>query len=218
MTEKQRINKMIKGVIFDLDGVITDSMYLHNSVEQKIFSDYGVEISTDELKEKYAGIPFESTFSKLVKKEFNLEKVSLRKHNDLMKKAKGNIKAVDGAVELVKLLSNNGFKLAIGSGSHEEFVELALTELGIINYFDAIVSLDEVTYGKPDPETFLNAATALGLHPDECIVIEDGRSGMIAAHKAKMRSIGLVHNLNQDVPSDIKITSLKDLTLDSFKN
>ena len=83
---------------------------------------------------------------------------------------------------------------------------------------DALVSAQEVNHGKPDPDLFLLAAERLGVEPTECIVIEDGKSGMIAAKKANMFSIGLVKDIKADYPADRLVTELNDISVEELKN
>jgi beta-phosphoglucomutase-like phosphatase (HAD superfamily) len=84
--------------------------------------------------------------------------------------------------------------------------------LGIRDYFDAIASAAEVANGKPAPDVFLKAAELLSVEPEHCIVIEDGRSGMIGAHRAGMKCIGLVPNKEYtEWPADLLVTSLSEI-------
>ena len=87
--------------------------------------------------------------------------------------------------------------------------------LGLEACFQAIVSAEEVTHGKPDPEVFLTAAARLGSAPAECIVVEDAAAGIEAARRAGMRSIG-VRRDPSTLSADLAVTSLADLAADAF--
>jgi beta-phosphoglucomutase-like phosphatase (HAD superfamily) len=91
---------------------------------------------------------------------------------------------------------------------------MMLRVAGLEEYFDAIVSADDVTIGKPDPQVFLKAAEKLGVPPSRCIVVEDAAAGIEGARRAGMRSIGAT--TNGQLPADLFVRSLADLPPDAF--
>jgi HAD superfamily hydrolase (TIGR01509 family) len=137
----------------------------------------------------------------------------------MMERSKGQVKPVSGALELIRELRSKGLKMAIGTSSQRELAHLFLSELGLKKMFKVIVTLDDVKNGKPDPEIFLLAAEKLQVAPEECVVIEDGRSGMQAAKAAEMKCVGLVGDRSsKDSPADILVESLKELIDFNFNN
>ncbi len=211
----------IKGVIFDMDGVISDTQKMHASVEEKLLKKYGIEMNSDEITEKYAGMPDKEFFEKIFKDHkvsVNVEEIIREKWNEMMRIAKNNISPIPGAIELIKQLKENGFKLAVASSSPHNFIELVLSKLKIKKEFDVVVSAEDVKFGKPNPEIFLLASKKLNLNPSECVVIEDGINGIIAAKRAEMKCIFLTKENQNQYLADLVISSLKELSIKNIKN
>ncbi len=211
----------IKAVIFDMDGVISDTQKLHALIEEKLLKKYGIELDSDEITEKYAGLPDKEFFEKIFKDykiSVDVEKVINEKWNEMMDIAKNNISPIQGAIELINQLKENGFKLAVASSSPHSFIELVLSELKLKEKFDVIVSTEDVKFGKPNPEIFLLAAKKLRKDPSECVVIEDGINGIIAAKRGGMKCIFLTRKNKDQQFADLAISSLKELSAKRIKN
>lgn len=212
---------MIKGIIFDMDGVISDTQNLQAMVEEKLLQSYGIQMSAEEITEKYAGIADREWFTMLIedfKLKTDIENIIKEKHQNLLKVAKNNIKSIPGAIELIKS-SKNCFKLALASASLHEFISLVLKELKLENEFDVVISSTDVEKGKPNPSIFLLAAERLNLKPEECLVIEDGINGMVAAKTAGMKCIGLVKIKDyKKYPADLLVNSLKEINFNDLQN
>lgn len=201
-----------------MDGVVSDTEVAQSEAESELLKKYDINISADEISEKYSGVKDREWIGALIKK-FNLtadlDQMIKEKYNKLMEV---KIKPMEGAVELINQLKQN-FKLALASASQPEFINLVLSELKIKNEFDVIVSAYELEKGKPDPRIFLLTAQRLNLKPEECLVIEDGINGMVAARRAGMKCVGLVKRKDKNkYPADLLITSLKDINLEQIKN
>jgi HAD superfamily hydrolase (TIGR01509 family) len=119
-----------------------------------------------------------------------------------------------GAREWLSTLKAAGWKQAIASSAPRLNVGMMLRVAGLDDCFDAIVSADDVSAGKPDPQVFLKAAAKLHVPPSRCIVVEDAAAGVEGARRAGMRSIGVTKNARLD--ADLFITSLVDLPSDAF--
>jgi HAD superfamily hydrolase (TIGR01509 family) len=119
-----------------------------------------------------------------------------------------------GAAEWARHLHDEGWKQAIGSSAPRLNVDVMLRVLDLGRFFDAIVSAEDVTLGKPDPQVFLKAAQRLGVEPAHCVVIEDAALGIEAARRAGMHSIGVSRTTT--LPADIFVRSLADLPPDAF--
>lgn len=211
---------MIKAVIFDMDGVISDTQKDHSRLEVEILKRYGVKISSKELIEKYAGVKVREIFERLLKengKPFDLDKIVEEKRKMMMDLAEIGVEPIVGSPYLIEKLHDAGFKLAVGSASHKNYVEKILEKLKVRKYFSFLSTGDQVKEGKPSPDIFLFAAKGLGISPEECLVIEDARNGMLAAKNAKMKCIGLVERKEAGYPADILVTSLKEITPEMIK-
>ena len=107
---------------------------------------------------------------------------------------------------------SQGYPLAVASASNLTYVQSVLITLGVKNNFRYIVSGDMVSRGKPDPESFLLAASKIKVKPKNCLVIEDGLSGMEAAKRGGMYCIGLVPRKDQKYPTNNQVLSLSEIT------
>lgn len=206
-----------KAVIFDMDGVLSDTQRFHVTAESKILKEYGINMTPNEITARFAGISdekmFEEIFNENQIKGVKIEEIIFQKWNIMKQIVLGKIIPIPYAIELVKKLNQTGFKLAIASASTHSFISTVIEELKIKNYFDIIVSAQDVLNGKPSPDIFLLAAKRLHVIPKNCVVIEDGKSGMIGAKSAGMKAIGLVKDLQKDWPADIVVTTLYNVSV-----
>lgn len=211
---------MIKAVIFDMDGVISDTQKLHAEVEADLLNRYGINISPDEITRKYAGRKTTEMFDELLKNQsqsYDLNSLMQEKWEHMKILADRSVDQIDGSIELVRRLYDAKIKMAVASSSNYDYVKQVIKSLNLQEYFEALISGDMVANGKPDPEIFLLAALKLGMNPVNCVVIEDGRSGMEAAKSAHMKCIGLVSSKNQAYPTANLILSLKEINFEYLK-
>lgn len=194
----------MKAVIFDMDGVIIDSEPIHFEVDMQTMRDLGFNISSEEL-EKYVGTTNEYMFTDL-KNRYNINqsieeiinyKVEIAKN----KVIESDLEPIEGIKELLLDLKNKNISTAIASSSPRNFIDVVVSKFNLRDYFNFIVSGEEVDNGKPAPDIYIETAKKLGLHPEECTVIEDSRNGVLAAKAAGMKCIGFqnVNSGNQDL-------------------
>jgi len=215
------LDSKIKAVIFDMDGVISDTQSLMSRVESEFLREHDVNLSPEEITKRYAGTTsgemLTNAFSLFKKPIENLDSLIQERRERIDRAVVGNIVEVPGTRLFIQNLKAKNMPTAVASASRVSFIELVLQSLGLREYFDAIASSDEVPRGKPEPDVFLLAAQRLGVSPDACLVIEDGAHGMVAARRAGMSSIGLVRRgeLDKSVyPADFLVRSLEDVQLD----
>ncbi len=184
---------MMKAVLFDFDGVVVRSEPLHKRTFLELLAPYNVKVSDERWYREFAGTGSRHIFEVLVKEYGIGEDV-----DSLVERRKklyegylrgGALKGMPGVKGFLRALRRLGIKTAIVSGSHRTNVDLAVSILGLGGYFDLIVSGDDIKSRKPDPGPFLHAAAMLGMRPEECVVLEDSRSGMAAARAAGMRLV-----------------------------
>ena len=123
-------------------------------------------------------------------------------------------KPVPGVTELLERLREMEIPMAIASSSPRQFIEAVIEKIGIKQYFTEWLSGEEAEHSKPEPDIFLKVAGLLNVEPDECIVIEDSTSGIIAAKKAGMRCIGYrnVNSGNQDLSeADMIVNKIEEI-------
>lgn len=206
---------MIKAVLFDMDGVISDTQKLHARVESELLARYGIIISPSEISRRYAGVNTRSFFDELLSEAggvYDLDELIKEKWKKMAVLAAESVDAVDGSIELIKRLHAAGYKKAVASASNREYVENVIHKLNLGEYFEFLASGDMVKNGKPDPEIFLLAASKIGIDPEHCLVIEDGTSGMKAAKAGNMKCIGLVESREKEYPTENLVCSLHEVT------
>lgn len=208
---------MIKGVLFDMDGVIIDSNTFHYNNWNGYFQDnFKVTIPKVEFGMKLGESHkhFTEYFVKTYAPNADLEKVKF----DVIQRYLGmreDIPLKKGVKKILAFLKENKYKIAIASGARIQDVKHILELHEIKQYFDFEIGGDEVKRAKPAPEIFLKAASGLNLKPEECVVIEDALMGLMAAKSAGMKCImvedEITKNQNHE-KADAKIKSLLELT------
>lgn len=191
---------MLKAIIFDLDGVIAKTMHLHWEAEKLTLKRYGVLSSSEEL-DSYSGKSIAFKFSEILKKhgkEANFDDVLKMHTSEGYEYIVNNLMPVAGVIELVKQAHEHKLKIGLASGSPLIFIKGVLGKLGILKFFDSVISVDDITHGKPHPEIFLKSAEALGVKPSECIVMEDAPQGIEAAKRAGMKCFAVTTTFQRE--------------------
>lgn len=185
---------MIKAVIFDHDGVIADTEPIHFRADNAILARYGLSISA-EANDSLVGISTKKSWE-ILREMFKIpeaaEWLAEEKTNEAARIiANDGIAPNKGLLQLLEQLKRKGYALAIASGQYRRIIDAVLAKLKIGAYFSTVVSAEDTTFGKPNPEVFLTAAKRLGAKPAECVVIEDSESGVTAAKAAGMACVAL---------------------------
>lgn len=187
--------EQMRGVIFDMDGVLSDTEGLHLASLQEILSPLGVDY-TLEHNQPYIGMG-ETDFWKGVCEQFSLQvpprEMSRRREAAMLRLVKRGVTPIPGAVELVRDLRRRGVPLAVASSSPPRQIEAILSALGIRDAFQVVLSGEspQVKRGKPAPDIYLEASRALGLRPEECVAIEDSENGVRSARGAGCHVLAL---------------------------
>lgn len=183
------MEKSLKALIFDMDGVIIDSEPLWRKAMITGFTEIGLDFTEDDCR-KTTGMRFKEVVEYWLN-FYQLNNISVKQIEDrvlgiLIELIQTEGKAISGALELIGLAKSKGWKIGLATSSYERLVEAVLTKLNIAKDFDAIVSAEKMRYGKPHPEVYLVCASRLGVQPGECAVIEDSVNGVIAGKAAQM--------------------------------
>lgn len=184
----------IKGFIFDLDGVITDTAEYHFRGWQRLAEEEGLTFTRDD-NEQLRGIPRRESLLLILKdRQYSEDKIleMMERKNNYYLEFIREISPRDllpGAKELLEEIRAAGLKNALGSASKN--ATEVLDRLGIRSLFEAISDGHSVERQKPAPDLFLHAAAQLGLTPDDCVVVEDAAAGIEAARAGGFRSVGL---------------------------
>lgn len=206
---------MIKGVIFDLDGVLVSTDELHYLAWKQLADELGITAFTKEDNKRQRGVSrmasLEVVLEKGDKTYTDEEKVELatRKNNYYLKMLDTLTESdlLPGARETLLMLHEKGVLTGLGSASKNAPVILEKT--GILSLFDKISCGLDTTKSKPDPEVFLVAAKKLELSPEECLVVEDSQAGIDAAKAGGMKSLA-VGPLYQTMGADYCAKDLAD--------
>ena len=182
---------MQKAFIFDLNGTMINDMDYHVKAWHRIFNGLGANISLERMKEECYGKNFE-VIERVMPGKFSekeKEKMSYSKEEEYQREFRPFLRLLPGLDEFLIKAKQAGIPMAIGSAAITFNVDYVLDGLDIRDYFSVIVSADDVTKSKPDPETFLKCAMQLGIPPRDCIVFEDAPKGVEAALNAGMKCV-----------------------------
>lgn len=194
---------MIKGkkaVIFDMDGVLVDSEDAMKVTSMESLERFGIHPEKGDFLE-FTGMG-EDAFIGGVARKYGLEYDSEMKeyaYKRYVEEAEDLVYVFPEAKDVILKTRGKGMKIAVASAADMVKVRANLECIGVAeDLFDALVTGDDVTRNKPDPEIFQKAAKKLGVDPEDCIVIEDAISGLQAAKKAGMTSIGVTSAFSRE--------------------
>jgi beta-phosphoglucomutase len=208
----------MKGVLWDLDGTIVDSEECHWLSWRDIMHAEGMELSYDQFLRSF-GQRNDRILTAWLGPDVDaprMRRIGEAKEAEFRRLAEVHrLQPLPGAREWLASLHEAGWKQAIASSAPRLNVETLLRVLDLDRYLEAIVSAEEVTRGKPDPDVFLAAAEKLGVPPSRCIVVEDAAAGVEGARRGGMKSIGVTKN--GTLAADLCVMSLADLPADAFE-
>jgi beta-phosphoglucomutase family hydrolase len=212
----------IGAVIWDMDGVIADSGPYHLAAWQEIFGRRGVKFTAGDFKHSF-GLRNDNIIRNTLGKGITQKEVDViagEKEETFRRLARGRIKPLPGALELLRSLKKEGFRMAIASSTPAENIELVTGTLDIAGCFQVIVNGHDVTRGKPDPQVFLLAAQRLGVKPENCLVIEDAVAGVTAAKRAGMYCLAVTntHSRQKLKEADLIVDTLEKVTIKDIEN
>ena len=221
---------MLKAVIFDFDGVITDSEVLHLRAFNQSLVPYGVKISTKDYYTNYLGFSDFDCYKILVDKgllkidEQHIDAIIEEKSKIFEKLSKTEGRTIEGVHEFLQMLEENNIPMAICSGSLLVEIEVMLEESGLRHFFAEIVSAEQVRKGKPHPEGFILAMKKLNKNSQppiaagECIVIEDSHWGLQAGKAAGMHTVAVTNSYDAEqlAIAEKIVGRLNELTIDEM--
>jgi HAD superfamily hydrolase (TIGR01509 family) len=189
-------------IIFDMDGVVLDSMPMHLYTWQQTLTPLGIELAASDLY-PLEGIPTEATAQRLTER-FLGQACSLQEAQSLAGAKRALFRQlfeptlIPGIAPLLHDLWGRGYRLGLVTGSAQSVLDESLVPTGVASLFDTAVTGDQVSQGKPHPEPYHTAASRLGLPPSGCLVVENGLLGIESAKAAGMACVALETTLSAD--------------------
>ncbi len=212
--------KEIKGLLFDLDGVIVDTAKYHYLAWKDLANELGI-IFTEKDNERLKGVSRNRSFEIILEiggitLSDNEKEIYCTKKNEVYLEYIYKLRedeVLPGVREFLTDVRAKGYKVALGSASKN--AKLILDKLNLTEFFDEIIDGTKVSKAKPDPEVFTLGAKELGLTNENCIVFEDAAAGIEAAHNAGMLSVGIGEKENLP-EADMLIPGFVDMTIDKI--
>ena len=209
---------MTKSVLWDLDGTLVDSEQYHWLAWRESMAAERIALTHEQFLKTF-GLRNDAIVPQWIpgatpERIAQIAGVKERLYRRLV--LEGGLEPLPGARHWTERLAQQGWRQAIASSSPRENVDAVLAVIGLAPYFQVIVSAEDVTLGKPDPQVFLAAAARLGSAPSQSIVVEDAPAGIEAARRAGMASIG-VRRTGSPLPAELAVSSLADLPPDALQ-
>ena len=209
-----------RAVIWDMDGVIADTAPYHFSAWQETFRQRGVKFTEEDFRHSF-GLRNENIIGDTLGEtpQGEIEAIAREKEETFRSLIGHKIRPLPGVIALLRSLRGNGFKMAIASSTPMENIRLITGGLDIENCFQAIVSSQDVTEGKPSPQAFLLAAQRLGVEPKNCLVIEDAVAGFTAAKRAGMPCLAVTntHPRQSLKEADLIVDTLESISINDIE-
>jgi mannitol-1-/sugar-/sorbitol-6-/2-deoxyglucose-6-phosphatase len=213
-----------KALIFDMDGVLIDSEPLWRRAMIAGFNNIGLRFTEEDCR-KTTGMRFKEVvelwFKHHLVTDTTPERLEKKILDDLVRLIQLEGNAIEGVMDIYRYAREKKLKVGLATSSSQILMDAVLKKLALENSFDAVVSAEKMTYGKPHPEVFLVCAALLDIHPYECLVVEDSVNGVIAAKAAQMKVFAIPDkehmHMKQFAAADWHCASMKEV-LRQFKD
>lgn len=220
----------LEAIIFDFNGVLVDDEPMHFALVQRILAEEGVPLTKEDYYAKYLPYPDKVIFPIILRDKGvafdggQIERMAERKAR-YYEEGADDVGFFPGAKEFVQEAGRR-FPLAVASGARREEIESSLLRAALLNSFQAIVSAEDVLRGKPEPHAFelalkrINELCGLNINPGECLVIEDSKGGIEAAHQAGMRCLAVANSYPEEElgQADWVVKSLSEISLEVLEH
>jgi HAD superfamily hydrolase (TIGR01509 family) len=196
--QKKSIEKLsilqVRAIIFDLDGTLIDSYQAHVESFLRALSRFGLTIENKEIHRRF-GKPAKQIVKEILpeNQHRHIDEIVRYKRLEFIETSK-NMQVFDGVETLLKHLKDKGFRTCLATSADRPSVIRVLNKFDLENYFDMVISSNDVKEAKPNPEMFIQASKRLEVEPKNCLVIGDSPFDVIAAKKAKMNVIIVDNN------------------------
>ena len=211
------------GALFDWDGVVIDSSDQHERSWEMLAAEIGKPLPADHFVRGF-GMKNQVIIPDILKwsgDPAEIHRFSLRKE-ELYREiiAREGITPLPGVVDLLQMLNEHGVPCSVGSSTHRENIEVIFEAIGVRNLFQAVVTAEDVSHGKPHPEVFLKGTEKVGREPANCVVFEDAHVGIEAGLAAgcKVIAVATTNPLDQLGQATLAVESLEAVTWDVFRS
>lgn len=210
------------GIIFDWDGVVIDSSRQHEESWERLAEEEGKTLPADHFtigfgrKNEWV-IP---TLLKWTDRPDEIRRLSLRKemiYREIV--IEKGLSALPGVHPFLLRLQAAGVPSCVGSSTHRANIDTSIAALGFEGLFGGIITAEDVSHGKPDPEVFLKAAAKTGCAPENCVVFEDAMAGIEAARAGGMKVVGVAttHPAEELTMTDRVVHRLDELEIEDLR-
>lgn len=212
---------MLKGVLFDMDGVLVDSEAYICKAGMMMFKEKGLEVSEEDFK-PFIGMGENRYLGGVAEKyklEYDIEEIKARTYEIYDGLVKDELQPLPGVVQFIEKCRLKDLKLAVATSADETKMLINLREMGFTeDDFDALINGLMVERKKPDPEIYIKAARAIGLEAKDCLVVEDAVSGVKAAKAAGSKCLAVMSSFNEEDlhEADWIVNDLKDVSEEVF--
>jgi len=211
---------MFKAVIFDMNGVIINDEHFHQQGWKWYSRKNNIELTEEDLK-KMTGRVASENLRYVHKRDLSPEEEKKAIHERIayvMKIFKPHLRIMEGLGKFLEELYKNHIPMALATSAAPEYFDFIMGGLNIRKYFKVVITSENVTKGKPDPEIYLKTANKLRVDPKDCIVFEDSISGIKAGQAAGMKvvAIATTHSTKELEIADKVIVSFKDLSIEDL--
>ena len=212
---------MLRGIIFDMDGVLVDNAEFHIRAFDIFQRRYGINKPfTVDLFGRTNKAILEKLMPETVADK-GWHTLSQEKEEIYRNEFREQLKPVEGLLDLLAACKAEGIKCAIGSSACKENIEFIIGLFGLSDYIDAWCCEDDVTFGKPDPEVYLKSIAKIGLSPEECVVFEDATAGITAGNRAGCKVVALTtsnpRERLENTEADLIIDDFRDISLEHLR-
>lgn len=204
------------GALFDWDGVVIDSSSQHERSWEMLADEVGKPLPPDHFVRGF-GMKNQLIIPQILQWTEDPDAIhrhSLRKealYREII--AHEGITPLPGVKHLLQMLNEKGVPCSVASSTHRENIEVIFDAIGLRMFFQAVVTAEDVSHGKPDPEVFLKGAQKIGCEPQNCVVFEDAHVGIEAglAAGSKVIAVATTHDISELGKADIAVNSLEEV-------
>ncbi|MHB0857576.1 MAG: HAD family hydrolase [Anaerolineae bacterium] len=207
---------VVRAILWDMDGVLTDSGDAHFSAWQALFDELGGSVSREQFNETF-GMANPAILQRWLGKDTpdaRIQAVAARKEQLFRERIRSGVRILPGVEQWLARARDQGYRQVVASSGEMANIAAVVSTFSLGNWFDALLSGAFLPRSKPDPALFLQAAAAVGAAPSDCLVVEDGIVGVEAARRAGMRCLAVTttHPADRLSAADQVVDSLADLT------